>query len=216
LALVFLFLKMDRRLKIIGIALPCLLVAGWIFISLPNYSIRMPETDLNFNPKLQWEYITANPFKFTGLFFHPDMARMVNCYIMFIGILGWLDTSFSRNYYLMAYLISFITFAATLNFEFKDRLKTRSGLFLTAFVTLMAILTSQYLNFTAVGAPLLGGMQGRYLTPVFPFLALALCLSSQKEQVTKLKAIVFLLILLFPLITAENLVHIINLRYYPQ
>jgi uncharacterized membrane protein len=216
LALVFLFLKLDRKSKIISIALPCLLAAAWISISLPNYSIRMPETDLSFNSKLQWLYITAHPFKFIGLFFNFDKMRMLNCYTMFIGILGWLDTSFSHNYYRVAYFVSFLAFAGTLNFQFNDRLKTRSGLFLTAFITLLAVLTSQYLNFTAVGATMPGGMQGRYLTPVFPFLALALCLSSQNEQITRLKAMVFLLIMLFPLITAENMVHIINLRYYPQ
>jgi len=212
--LVFPFLKLGKKEKIVSIILPVILVIGWFLLAAANLTIKMPEMQLTVNPQVQLSHVLHNPLRFAGLFFKMDMARMVNTFLMFVGILGWLDTPMPFSYYNMAYLITIIVVCITLNLTVRDKLKLRLGLFITALVALMAVLTSQYINFTAVDATIFGGVQGRYLIPIFPFLALSLPLSKHEDVATNFKAIGLILVLLFPLFTVVNLVHILNIRYW--
>jgi uncharacterized membrane protein len=214
LAFTFLFLKLDRKSKFVSIITPVVLVAAWTLLSLPNFSIRMPETDFSVNPKLQFMYICYHPFKFISLFFKFNAGTTADVLKMFVGILGWRDVAFPSRYYTAAYLVIILAAATTLNMQIRDNFKLRLGLFLSAFVTLLAILTSQYISFTAVAAGYLGGMQGRYLTPIFPFVALAICFSSTVTHVSRFKMLALWVVLLFPVFTAINLVHVLSARYY--
>jgi len=57
-------------------------------------------------------------------------------------------------------------------------------------------------------------MQGRYIIPIFPFLALASCLSVKENKMSKLRQCILVPVLLFPILTAIVLADGIINRYY--
>jgi uncharacterized membrane protein len=213
-SLVFLFLKLDRKTKIAGIIVPFVLMFIWLYLVSADLSIKGPGVDLTYNSKLQVAYIIHHPFKFIGLFFNYDTNGIEFVFKMIVGVLGWMDLQFPIDYYHTAYIVAFIAFISTFNFSRFDNLKLRLSVFIIAFITLLAVITSQYVIWTPLYATYLGGMQGRYVTPVLPFLALSLCFSTKEETITKFKSLAIIPVLLFPvftfIVTADGIIN----RYY--
>jgi uncharacterized membrane protein len=216
LALIFLFLKkMKPKARAISISVPIIGVLLWAVINHANFAIKFAPPELRINAKLQVQYIIHHPLKFIGLFFEFDKNGINTVIHMFIGILGWLDVPLTNDYYHVTYGILFAGFIIGLKVTWKDNIRVKIGLFVCTLITLIAVLTAQYVTWTALEAPFLGGMQGRYLLPISPFLALALVSTGPKyEKFTRLKDIFFLLILLFPMYSTIMIISGLISRYY--
>lgn len=214
LAFIFLLLKLTPRVKAAGILLPVLSIAAWLMINHANFAIKFAPPELKINAKLQVLHIIHHPFNFIGLFFKFDLPMLTACLHSFIGILGWLDLTFPTDYYHTAYIIVFTGILIGLGPAFKENIRLKTGLLICAFITIIAILTAQYITWTALEATSLGGMQGRYLLPVAPFLALALSGKVTRDKFVRLKSALFMAILLFPLYSSIEVVHDLFKRYY--
>lgn len=214
LGFVLLFLKLSPKIKIISIVVPIVVLASWLVINHAAFTVKFAPPELGFNPKLQVAYILQHPFKFIGLFFNWSL-RGVNLYSrMFVGVLGWLDMQFSNFYYVVAYVTLFFGLIVSSGLKGYDNLKVRIALFIAFVMTFAAVFTAQYVTWTKLGATSFDGMQGRYLTPAYPFLALALSSSVIFKKMQRLKSILFIVILTFPIFTALNMVDGYIKRYY--
>jgi uncharacterized membrane protein len=213
-AFAFLFLNITTKQKLVIIAVPLLSVLSWMFIEHANYSIKFALAEQRVNSQMQIANIIHHPLQFISLFFKIDVNAVSGNLEMFVGKLGWLDVSFNKFYYLMAYLTIIAGFVLKFKLNKENNLLLQGGLLLTVLFALAAVLTAQYVTWTSLGADALGGMQGRYLLPVFPFLALAIGGYSGEIKMTNFKKALFLLILLFPLYTAINLTVTLLNRYY--
>jgi len=211
---IFLFLKFDKKTKVISIVMPFVLLLIWLFASSANFSIKLTDAELDFNPKLQLAHVISHPFKFVGLFFNFDIPAIENFFKMFVGKLGWLELQFPIDYYYAAYIIAFLAFINSVKFNLYDSIKLRMALFCVGFATILAVLTAQYITWTPLDATYLGGMQGRYIIPLFPFLALAASLSIKEDTISKMRQYILIPILLFPILTALVLADGIINRYY--
>jgi len=193
------------------IGVPFIFVATWLYFIHPNFSVIFAPGWLHINTKLQVAHILQHPLKFAAMFFKISPSGIVANTKMFIGVLGWLDLSFPHIYYILAFIILIIGFIINGKFKNKDHTYVRVALLISAFITIIAIITVQYITWAPLDSPSLAGMAGRYLLPVFPFVALAV---SSNKKTTSMKNILLFLILIFPLITASFLIQGILFRYY--
>jgi uncharacterized membrane protein len=210
----FLFLKYSPRIKAIIISLPILVVIAWLFINHTNYAIKWAPPESRLNAKLQMMHIIEQPFRFMSMFFKFDQRALNDFSHMFVGVLGWLDLQFTNFYYIVAYVVLVMGFITGLRNSHNNNKLIKPALYITFLITLVAVLTAQYVTWTALDEPTLNGMQGRYVLPIFPFLALALSSAAGEEKMLKLKKWFFALILLFPMFTLLNLVDGLLKRYY--
>ena len=213
-AFAFLFLNLTTKQKLVIITIPLLPVLLWLFVDHANFSIKFAPAELRINSKMQIANIIHHPFQFISLFFKIDINAISNILHMFVGVLGWLDVPFTGLYYWIAYITIIAGFVIKFKIDKQNNILLQAGLLLTAFFTLLAVLTAQYATWTALGANALGGMQGRYLLPIFPFVALAFSGSFGEIKITPFKEALFLLILIFPLYTGINLAVTLINRYY--
>ncbi len=208
----FLFLPLGHKQKAISIIVPFLVLAFWLIINHSSYGIKFAPAEMKLNSKLQVLYILHHPFKFMGMFFIYDKSVLVNMGHMFVGVLAWLDLPLSNIYYRNAYICLFLGTLISLGFNGNARL--RMALLACSLVTLIAVISAQYVTWTALESPSLSGMQGRYLIPIFPFLALAISGYLVNSKFTGLKSVLLSAVLLFPVYTAVTLVYVILNRYY--
>ena len=101
------------------------------------------------------------------------------CRPKIIGVLGWLNLALPHT----LYLLWTIALAAAIVGDCVGAKDTTAPRFRwaefalllgAAVAAIFGIYISQYLIWTPVGMPWIGGPQGRYLLPLFPLLALAL------------------------------------------
>jgi uncharacterized membrane protein len=208
----FLFLKLSPKQKAVSIVTPLVVLAFWLIINHSSFMIKFAPAELHFNSKLQLQYILHNPFRFMGMFFHFDKPALKNIAYMFVGVLAWLDMQLPDIYYRNAYICLFLGIVTSLGFSGHSRL--RIALLVCSIVTIIAVISAQYVTWTALQSPTLGGMQGRYLIPVFPLIALALSSYSINTRFAGLKVILLSAVLLFPVYSAIVMIQIITARYY--
>ena len=214
LGFVLLFLKLSPKIKILSIGVPIVVLASWLIVNHAAFMIKFAPAEMGFNPKLQVAYIIHHPFKFIGLFFNWS-SKGVNFFShMFVGVLGWLDLSFTNVYYVIAYITLFSGLIVSSGLNGYNNLKVRIVLLVAFVMTFAAILTAQYVTWTKLESTFLDGMQGRYLTPAYPFLALALSSSITFKKMQRLKNVLFIVVLTFPIFTALNMVDGYIKRYY--
>ncbi|WP_342645968.1 DUF2142 domain-containing protein [Mucilaginibacter sp. CSA2-8R] len=211
----FLFLKLNPKQKAVTILVPTLIGFCWLWMIHSNFAVIFAPSSLRINAKLQVLHIMHHPFNFLGLFFKYDGGGIAFFCRMVVGVLGWLDTFFSSSYYHITYAILALGLYCGITRNLKiSNLKLNLALFIVALLTLIAILTVQYITWTALESPSLGGMQGRYFLPIYPMFALSLCISKYNAKIDKWQIVAFGLVLLFPILTFLNVVTSIISRYY--
>jgi uncharacterized membrane protein len=207
-----LFLNISPKQKVMAIIIPFVILACWLVIDHGAYIIKFAPPQMRLNSKLQVAYILHHPFKFIGMFFVYDKIALINVAHMFVGVLGWLDLQFTDIYYRNAYICLFL--GALVTFGVKGNIRMRIALLICSIATLIAVISAQYVTWTALEAPALGGMQGRYLIPVFPFLALAISGYPVNMKLAGIKTILLSAVLLFPVYTAVVMIKLLLNRYY--
>jgi uncharacterized membrane protein len=148
------------------------------------------------------------------MFFDVDKDAVLGNIRSFIGVLGWLDGIFSQFYYIMAFSILSVGFITYGRFKKDEHFALRIAFLIAVFASLIAVMSVQYITWTALDSPVLNGMQGRYLLPIFPFLVLGLIDPALSNKLHKFKPVVTYLIIIFPLVTAINLLQLLLSRYY--
>ena len=213
-SIVFLFLRLNPKLKGLLLGVPFLIIATWLYIDRINLGVIFAPPVLHVNAKLQVLHIFQHPFRFAAMFFDVDKDAVFFNIKSFIGILGWLDANFSQFYYIMAFSILSVGFIIYGRFKKDEHFTLRIAFLIAVLASLIAVMSVQYITWTALDSPVLSGMQGRYLLPIFPFLALGLINPTLSNKLHKFKPVATYLIIIFPLVTAINLLQLLLSRYY--
>jgi len=213
-SIVFLFLRLNLKLKGLLLGISFLIIATWLYIDRINLGVIFAPPSLHINAKLQVLHIFQHPFRFAAMFFDVDKDAVLGNIRSFIGVLGWLDGIFSQFYYIMAFSILSVGFITYGRFKKDEHFALRIAFLIAVFASLIAVMSVQYITWTALDSPVLNGMQGRYLLPIFPFLALGLIDPALSNKLHKFKPVVTYLIIIFPLVTAINLLQLLLSRYY--
>ncbi|WDF76333.1 DUF2142 domain-containing protein [Mucilaginibacter sp. KACC 22773] len=211
-AFLFLFLKLTPKQKAVGIITPFAVLVLWLVVNHGSFMIKFAPAEMRLNSKLQVLYILHHPFRFIGMFFNFDKTALQNTADMFVGVLAWLDVPLPDIYYRNAYICLVLGIIISLGFKGSARL--RIALLVCSIITIVAVISAQYITWTALESPTLGGMQGRYLIPIFPLIASALCGYSLNNRFAGLKAVVLCIVSLFPAYSAIIMIQVISSRYY--
>jgi uncharacterized membrane protein len=143
-------------------------LSGWA--ARRGFSQLRPEVAAD--PAAQMAQIALRPGRFLAIVI-TDAVRHAPVYaIQFVGNLGWLDTPLPAAV-LLGYAL-LLTALALLDGASDFTLGGGRRLLVAAITagTLLAVFASQYLLWTAVGADIVEGVQGRYFLPLAPAAAL--------------------------------------------
>jgi hypothetical protein len=179
--------------RAVAIVLVCLPVFGWTWLAIHHASVpRMldpyeagplwpgprPAVFENADVAAQLRVLMAAPTRFFTLpLLHLWYDNAMPSEI--IGVLGWLNLALPH----MLYVLWTVALVAAIVGDCVGPTDTTGTqvrwaefalLLGTAVAAIFGIYISQYLIWTPVGMPWIGGPQGRYLLPLFPLLALAL------------------------------------------
>ena len=160
----------------------------------------------------QLAYLLAHPFAVPTIALDTLRAHAIEYAIMFVGALGSLDVLLPKLYYVVAGLILAAALIADLTGPPATSAGARGLLLLVLLVAAALIFASQYLIWTAVGATVIEGVQGRYFLPLLP--AAALLIGGLLPPAPRLRATAWTLVAGFPLVTAMVVPVAVWARYY--
>jgi uncharacterized membrane protein len=119
-----------------------------------------------FSPREQLAFIFEHPGDYFKIVVLTVKKELILWLAMFVGILGWIDTVLPLAVYYTFYPF---LLAVALWDNHPQIILSLSGKLVALAVfgfTLIALLTSLYLYWNRLQAPLIQGLQGRYLTPI--------------------------------------------------
>ncbi len=117
------------------------------------------------NTKRQIVGVLKSPFVYLNTIRNTMVGNIYFYVESMIGKLGWLDTKLPDTLILMYILLGFlIVLVISKYFTKRERILA----FSTFILGVILILSSLYAIWTPVGAPVIGGVQGRYLLPLAP------------------------------------------------
>jgi uncharacterized membrane protein len=121
---------------------------------------------VTFAPRQQLAFIFEHPGVYFKIILLTAKKELILWLAMFVGLLGWIDTVLPLAVYYTFYPF---LLAVALWDNHPQILLSLSGKLVALAVfgfTLVALLTSLYLYWNRLQAPLIQGLQGRYLTPI--------------------------------------------------
>jgi uncharacterized membrane protein len=183
----------------------------WQWIHGDLYPTGRADGSVTFSPGEQLAFIFEQPWDFFKIIIFTVKRELILWLAMFVGILGWIDTVLPLAVYYTFYPF---LLAVALWDNHPHILLSLSGRLVALAVfgfTFIALLTSLYLYWNRLQAPLIQGLQGRYLTPISLLAVLPFYWSKNPmEAPSLLGRAVFVYLFLILLITVWALVN----RYY--
>ena len=122
----------------------------------------------------QFQWLLAHPLGAIVVIYHTLIANKTFYYESAVGILGWLDTPLPHWIYPVFGFIVLLAIAPLLA-SLTRSLATWSPFLVAALsgvLLFLGIEIALYATWTPVGAPIVQGVQGRYLLPILPLLGL--------------------------------------------
>jgi uncharacterized membrane protein len=211
-ALLTIAVPVKRSWRIAGAAIIFACVIAWSAHSMAHFPLPFRPGGI-VSPSLQCMSLITHPWRVPLLAFRTLRAYGDPLAHGFIGQLGWLDTALPAIYDLIAWTGLGVALLAT----WRPRLPpvSRSGLALEALAVIGSaggVCLIQYMIWTAVGSPLIDGLQGRYfLAPALLFGAL---LSSGTVSCNRVQNWLALPVLALPVLSIAVTLHAVIVRYY--
>lgn len=153
------------------IAIPGIIAAAWLAVAYKSF-VNLQEVA---DAPAQLSHILHHPLSYVHTLFNTYLTEPSDgLYIQMIGQLGWLDTKLTFWSMLLAFtaiVLATIGVVATKSSAIpstRQRL-TALGIGLTIIGAISSLL---YLTWTAVGAPVVSGLQGRYYIPLIGLLTI--------------------------------------------
>jgi len=142
-------------------------VVGWNLLAYSRLSTAPEGTD----PSGQIQFILHQPIEFISILATDVLGKSFSYLVDWIAIYGFAYWPVPIwTYYLYALGLLSVLFVNNNGME----RGTRFGLLIVFVVAYLATIASLYITFNPVGNGFIGGVQGRYFTPVMPLLFLAL------------------------------------------
>ena len=143
--------------------------AGW-FYTMKGY-VKDFVPGIIIDPGEQIKYVMTHPFKFTFLVIKTYIVTLPKFAGMFVGLrIGAKNTFFHVEY--IAYFIYMLFIVLTACSEkFYMKIKDKAVILAICVLTGFAVAGALYASWNPVGANVIDGIQGRYLTPVVLLLA---------------------------------------------
>ncbi|AXY77239.1 DUF2142 domain-containing protein [Paraflavitalea soli] len=213
---IFFFLHMNNTTRLTCFLASLAPVVLWGWLNEHNYAVVWAPPVLKINAPLQIKHILDDPLGFAGLFFKFDSTHLTRTTHEFIGVLGWKQLYLPDAFYRGALFSLLFAAAISTYYNVRERLRLRLRLALigAAIAGGIAIMTVQYITWTALEATYLGGEQGRYFIPLFPAVALALAGFQKNIAIKKWHTPLFLGVIIFPFISNVVLVCQLIEGYY--
>lgn len=123
---------------------------------------------------LQTAFIREHPAQFAGICAHTFRISVVEYGRQIVGVLGWLQIRLPSWLYAGMWVVLLLSTGFQGPKE-REELTPAARVFcgLLAAAMLLSVYVALYEMWTAVGAPVIEGVQGRYFTMMLPLLALA-------------------------------------------
>jgi uncharacterized membrane protein len=201
------------RWRVAASAICVVLVLGWSIIvsrtSMVNFG-----TVVGADPGRQVEFILGHPLVALSVLFHSISHQFRGLLGEFIGKLGWLDTVLPLWYYRIAAGMLLVAALASMCGPkgWKIGALGYALIILGLVVSVFGIFMIEYMSWTAPGAPLIQGVQGRYFLTIA--LTAAALLPAFGAGWTRIGNCLTTLIALFPVVSLAVVMHTVILRYY--
>jgi uncharacterized membrane protein len=121
--------------------------------------------------RAQLDHVLRHPVQFAGTLWHTLDILWPFYYRSAVGILGWLDTplrvAYVNGFYLVLVISGAVAEAPAVQVTWRERLL--AAVVVVATYGLLSVV--MYLTWTAVGADMVDGVQGRYFLPLAVFWA---------------------------------------------
>lgn len=143
--------------------------AGWMAMTEPVRVKVYPLDDKVVSTADQIMFLVHNPAFVWDLARNTLAVNRMSYTMGFIGVLGWLSIVLPQWGYRLAMASLLATFAAVPP-PANRRVADVSLVVLALILTSGGMFLAQYLTWTAVGAPVIDGIQGRYFLPIAPLL----------------------------------------------
>jgi len=208
--------KFDGRRRQIMAALPIFLIGLCAFMLWQGiygelYPSGRADGSVTFSPRDQLAFIFEHPGDYFEIIVFTAKRELFLWLAMFVGILGWIDTVLPTAVY---YTFFPFLLAVALWDTHPQIVLSLSGKLVALVVfalVFIALLTSLYLYWNRLQAPLIQGLHGRYLTPVSLLAVLPFYRSiKQRNPSFFLERGVFIYLSLILLVTVWALIN----RYY--
>lgn len=169
--------KFGSRQRQVGSGLVLLSLGGaalalWYRLYMGLYPPARGDGLVQFSTRDQLHLILEQPWGFGLIIWETIKARLFIWLNTFVGVLGWLDTRLPRivyyGYFPLLGAVVWLDNRPAVPFPLKARL-TAAAVF---GITAAGILTVLYLTWNQRGAPIIEGLQGRYLIPIAPLAVL--------------------------------------------
>ena len=211
-ALLLLAGRAPLRVRLAAIAAVLASVLGWALLNGPHVVLPV-------SPTAQARGLMAAPWRLFSIL--PATARAHGPALLrsFIGEPGWLDVDLPNAYHALACLILAAALLLGVGTQPSSRWRLPTprwrpaewaGLF-GILAAACGVMLVQYLTWTATGAAVIEGLQGRYFIP--PALMLA-ALAPASAAPARWSAALRRVVLLFPVLSLPVLMHALLLRYY--
>jgi len=195
-----------------GTALLWATIANSYYLPYENYNpvfrdgiTLMPCAD----PAKQVEYIFNNGFYIVEVFVNSMIASFEMYFKGYIGTFGWLDAQLPFGLVVATYTILFsqLFFSKELSFNFSTF--QRLILISIVLIVIALLLLTMHLSWDCVGDKIIGTIQGRYLSPVFPllFVVISDIKIKMKSNINPMSALFLIFILTYSIYT-------LLIRYY--
>ena len=119
--------------------------------------------DSGIDPQKQLDFIKHSPLQYIGILFATLSENLAHHCKEFVGLLGWCVIQLPTPFYS---LYAILLFMGSISGKLALSLKQRSLMVAGVLTSVFVIFLNQYLTWTPVGAPLIGGFQGRYVIPL--------------------------------------------------
>ena len=169
--------RFDRCVIGVGLATAAIVIV-WVLWSarIHNLVFTMRQDDVasKINVQAQISLILAHPLVFAKALLKALGLGKLKTYFFSLsgGVIGWFDVWLASP----ITALNFIVLTATFLVDYRARtapMIVRSGIYLACLASFIAIFLLLYLQWNAVGANDIDGVQGRYFLPLLPFVCVA-------------------------------------------
>jgi len=195
------FYTKDKKCLLFGVLASLITLSWLIFV----FKTTIDKNQLSgLAPILILQFYLSHPIEYFDVLINTlsDFSITKAYFTSFIGVLGWLDTSFPKEVYLVIGILLSLIFISSLSRNlFRDWTLSKILLCICSLLSLLIIFSALLFTFTIHPARVIMGIQGRYFLLPLILLAYAIQDGSREDDRYRHKMVknagLFLLVLLF-------------------